>query len=171
VWASALTLCLPLQIKDKKRRLESSLAEKESHLDDLNETIEKLTNDNKDFYNKAVQFRETVARAEAMEEKIKLFTENMEELRSTMTPIDGACAPLCCGGPGPEPCRELTGLCACNRARGGAAEAQGALRRAPRPAAPTQGRAQPQDRGQEGRGGTSRGAARPQDRREGRPGE
>ncbi|CEH16430.1 DNA repair protein RAD50, ABC-type ATPase/SMC superfamily [Ceraceosorus bombacis] len=75
-------------IREKRRRLEMSLTENENKLDDLNEDIRALTRENKGFYDKAVRFRETVAKAETMEEKMRLHRENMEQLRTTMTHID-----------------------------------------------------------------------------------
>lgn len=51
--------------------------------------IEELTASNKDFYDKAVKFRETLQKAETLEEKKKLHDENMTNLKATMTPLKG----------------------------------------------------------------------------------
>lgn len=55
----------------------------------LNEEIEQLTVSNKDFYDKAVKFRETLQKAETLEEKRKLHEENMTNLKATMTELKG----------------------------------------------------------------------------------
>lgn len=55
----------------------------------LNKEIEELTVSNKEFYDKAVKFRETLQKAETLEEKRKLHDENMANLKATMTPLKG----------------------------------------------------------------------------------
>lgn len=67
------------------------LDEKEARLARLNAEIEELTKANKELYDKATKFRETVQRAETLEEKKSLHVENMNNLKSTMTPLDGEC--------------------------------------------------------------------------------
>lgn len=77
------------QIRDKTSKLQGSLSDKEERLEMLNEEIEQLTVSNKDFYDKAVKFRETLHKAETLEEKRKLHEENMTNLKATMTQLKG----------------------------------------------------------------------------------
>lgn len=78
------------KLRDKTSKLQGSLADKEEKLEVLNEEIEQLTVANKDFYDKAVKFRETLQKAETLEEKRKLHEENMRNLKATMTELKGA---------------------------------------------------------------------------------
>lgn len=77
------------QLRDKTVKLQGSLSDKEQQLEILNEQIEELTTSNKEFYDKAVKFRETLQQAETLEEKKKLHEENMSNLKSTMTELKG----------------------------------------------------------------------------------
>lgn len=75
-------------LKEKKEKLAKTLSDKESRLQDLDDEIRRVTKENKQFYDKAVKFREVVNQAETLEEKKKLHHQNREALRSTMVDID-----------------------------------------------------------------------------------
>lgn len=77
------------QLRDKTVKLQGTLTEKEEKLESLNKEIEELTVSNKEFNDKALKFRETLQKAETLEEKRKLHDENMKNLKATMTPLKG----------------------------------------------------------------------------------
>ncbi|UZJ57177.1 hypothetical protein CBS101457_006497 [Exobasidium rhododendri] len=74
-------------LRNKTVKLQDELGSREGRLDTLNTEIEELTASNKDFYDKAVKFRETLQRAETLEEKRRLHEENMHNLKMTMTEL------------------------------------------------------------------------------------
>lgn len=74
-------------VKDKVRKMEAELSTKEERLEQLNIEIEELTTSNKELYDRAVRFRETVQRAESLEDKKQLHEDNLNALKSTMTEL------------------------------------------------------------------------------------
>lgn len=77
-------------VKEKKEKLEKEIGEKMQKLEKLNRDIEDLTVANKVLYDKALRFRETVQKAESLEEKKLMHEENLSALRSSMTPLSSS---------------------------------------------------------------------------------
>ncbi|MCO5565272.1 hypothetical protein L7F22_018945 [Adiantum nelumboides] len=67
--------------------MEAELLDKEDRLEALNVEIEELTVYNKELYDKAVRFRETVVQAETLEERKQLREGNLKALKDAMTEL------------------------------------------------------------------------------------
>lgn len=63
--------------------------EREEKLSALNREIDEITSTNKKLYDTAVKYRETIQKAETLEEKRALHRENIENLKMTMTELKG----------------------------------------------------------------------------------
>lgn len=74
-------------VKEKIKKMEAELEDKEERLEGLNVEIEELTLYNKELYDKAVKFRETVVQAETLEERKQLREGNLKVLKDAMTEL------------------------------------------------------------------------------------
>lgn len=77
------------QVKSKLEKIQDELSEKERRLKWLNEELEQIIHYNRELNDTAVRFRETVQKAEGLEDKKALYNETLESLKGSMTVLNG----------------------------------------------------------------------------------
>ena len=82
------------QVERAIHALQASLDDKERELDALDADVAKKTAENKALYDSAVRFREVIGRADALEERLALYTENCDALAAGTTLLDASEAQL-----------------------------------------------------------------------------